>query len=133
MTISTGPCDPPYGDFIAGRGVQVNGQALRQRDDGDEAGVDLTSRWSVRFRATLDPAPATPAFVIDEQISASVDNAASGYYDEYVPLGDTAYDALTWEEVLVDSSTNDSTTSTKKAEQVLRWWRQPILARTTLP
>lgn len=120
--------DPPYGPFIVGHGATIRGQVLEKTDGGDEAGKDISNaRWVVRLRSR---ARGSSTIIHNEVLDKSSTNSATGYFDHYLTaaaLGATAYTAaLTWEEVLVDTSTNDASTPTGYAERLLRRWRQPL-------
>ena len=122
--------DPPYGPFIVGHGATIRGQVLEQVDGGDEAGKDISaSRWVVRLRSR---AQGSSTIIHNQVLDKSSTNSATGYFDHYltaVILGATAYTAaLTWEEVLVDTSNSDASTPTTYHERLLRRWRQPLEA-----
>ena len=119
--------ETPYGPFVASHGATIRGRVLEQVDGGDEAGKDISDvRWIVRLRAR---AAGSATLLYDVTLTKSASNAATGYFDHYLPLGSTAYlSGLTWEEILVDTSNNDAATPTTFHERILRRWRQPVEA-----
>jgi hypothetical protein len=130
--LGTGPCDPPYGDLFVGRSLLVNGRALRATDGGDGTGIDLSGgRWSVRLRCFTEPSAAALSW--SKSLTASSTGGSTGYYDDVVDastIGTASVGTMLWfEEVLVDANNNDTGTITGKQEQVLRWWKQPLLDR----
>ncbi len=116
---------PPYGDAWAGRGLRIVRQVLEQTDaDGFSAKDISAARFTYRVRAWSTGT--TPALVIDQVIDKSSTDSATGWLDDYVPLGTTAYDQLRWQVVEVDGSNSDANTPTGQREVVLEWWDQAI-------
>ena len=117
---------PPYGPFVTRRGVRINGQVLERTDGGTEAGKNISNaRYEVHLRSYASP-DAT-ALVHDFTLDKSATNAATGYYDDYVSFGATAYSSgLWWEEILIDTNVIDANTVSGKDERILRRWRQAV-------
>lgn len=123
--------DLPYGPFEVGRGVLVNGRMVTTKNDGAEAGFDLSSgRWQVRIRSYEDRA----ATRLVHNLLVAADAGTEGYFLDTLPAWTTPYpNGLWWEEVRVDTQVNDAGTPSGKSEIVTRRWQQPILDAPNLP
>lgn len=119
---------PPFGDAVVGRGLRVTLRVDHALDDDGFEPAAFASRYTYRLRA-YDEAGALTSFVINDTVAPAASQVtATGWLDDYIPLGATAYGVLLWELVEVDSTITDTATTTDKAEVVLLRWRQPILA-----
>lgn len=115
---------PPYGPFVTGRGAQINGRVLEAVDGGDEDGKDISaSSYEVHLRAYTNG----DAVALSYDFTLTKSAPTTGYFNKYVSFSSSSgADSLVWEEVLIDTSTTDTNTSSGKAERILRRWMQPV-------
>lgn len=116
--------DPPFGPAVAGRGLRVTLEITTRASGAAWAPKDISaSRWSYQLRAWL-PSDRTTLVVNDTVAKGS----ATGWIDDYVPLGDDVKDQMEWELVEIDSAGNDVDTPSGYREVQLLRWRQAIEA-----
>lgn len=116
---------PPFGKAVVERGLRVQCQIKEEVLGATETAKDISgARWTYALRAYSVTTDNT--FVIEKTISKHASASASGWLDDYVPLGTTAYTDLTWEFVEVDNNNADATTRTGFREVILETWQQSI-------
>lgn len=125
--MSIGYVDPPFGPAIAGRGLKVRLQIMERASGAAWTPKDLSASTRYAYRIRAWDASDLTAFVVNDVV-AEGDAAATGWLDDYVPLGEDAHDVLEWELVEVDTSNTDAATPTGDPEVVLMRWRQAIEA-----
>lgn len=119
--------EPPYGIAWAGRGLRIVRQIEEKLTASGWAGKDISgSRWVYRVRAFDE---AANDMVVDEVVTKSATDSATGWLNHYLALGLTTYPVLRWELVEVDTSNNDSSTPTGDPEVVLETWYQDVKAK----
>lgn len=117
---------PMFGKAVVERGLRVRCQIMEEVLGAAETAKDISgARWTYELRAYTGAVNDT--FVIRKTISKHASASASGWLDDYVPCGATAYTDLTWEFIEIDNDNADTTpTVTTKREVILATWLQSI-------
>jgi hypothetical protein len=115
----------PYGPAFAGRGLLIRRQVIERAGSAAWHLKDISdARWEYRVRA-WDPAAAAPAFLFDEVCAKSATDAADGWLDHYLELGDAARPTLAWEIVEVDRAAPAAKPTRSGFREVVleAWWQ----------
>lgn len=124
---------PPFGKAVVERGLRVVCQIKEKLNAAAASAKDISvagsgpnlKRWEYEIRAYTGATNDT--FVIRKTLAKSATDSATGWLDDYVPMGATAAADLTWELVEIDYNGADSTpTITTKREVILLTWQQSI-------
>jgi len=117
---------PLFGKAVVERGLRVRCQIKEEDLGAAEAGKDISgARWTYELRAYTGAV--SDVFVIRKTLSKHASASASGWLDDYVPMGAVAAAELTWEVIEIDNNNTDATPSvTGKHEVILATWQQSI-------